>query len=259
MFIPKFLSHFAPLASPLADHRQQAQLGERLKGTLYEMVHCLTAVIDAKDPYTCGHSERVARIGVRLGKEMALPEKTLGDLYLGGLLHDIGKIGVKDSVLLKEGRLTAAEYEHIQQHTIIGERIVSKVEELARLRPVVRNHHERYDGQGYPDGLAGEAIPLLARVLAVADSCDAMMSARPYRRAMAPESIDRVLADGAGAYWDPVVVEHFLACRREIYSVYQRGTGESPYEATGRAAEEDTLADLRSSLLTLAATDDPTA
>ncbi len=236
----------------LASHRQQARLCARLKDTLFEMIHCLTAAIDAKDPYTCGHSERVARIAVRLGKQMDLPEEVLSDLYLGGLLHDIGKIGVRDSVLLKEGRLTEAEYEHIQQHTLIGDRIISKVGELARLRPAVRNHHERYDGRGYPDGLAGEAIPLLARVLAVADSCDAMMSARPYRLAMAPEGIDRVLADGAGVYWDPVVVGHFLTCRRELYAVCQRGIGESLYAAVGRAAEQDAPADLRSSLFALA-------
>jgi HD-GYP domain-containing protein (c-di-GMP phosphodiesterase class II) len=218
-------------------HRHQVRLYARLQESLVEMIHCLTAALDAKDAYTCGHSERVARIAVRLGRQMGLGERASGDLYLGGLLHDVGKIGVRDSVLLKESRLTEAEYEHVKQHTLIGDRIVSRVKQLGHLRPAVRSHHERYDGRGYPDGLAGEAIPLSARVLAVADACDAMMSSRPYRPAVAPADIDTILANGAGTHWDPAVVGHFLACRDELYVVCQRGIGDSLYAAVGRPAE----------------------
>src|SRR2546423_5321738 len=180
---------------------------------------------------------------------MALPDEIQSDLYLGGLLHDVGKIGVLDVVLHKPGRLTAAEYGHVQQHTVIGDRIVAEVKQLAYLRPAVRNHHERYDGHGYPDGLAGEAIPLVARVLAVADACDAMMSTRPYRPAMAPAVIDGIMAEGAGTHWDPTVVESFLACRADAYAVCQQGIGESLYAAIDRAAERGASTHLMNSLV----------
>jgi HD-GYP domain-containing protein (c-di-GMP phosphodiesterase class II) len=219
----------------LLNHRQQLQAYEKLKDTLFGLVRCLTAAIDAKDPYTWGHSERVARIGVRLGTQMALPGPVLSDLYLAGLLHDIGKIGIRDSVLQKPGELTDEEFLHIQEHPVIGDRLVSNIKQLEHLRPGVRNHHERYDGKGYPDRLAGDAIPLLARVLAVADSCDAMMANRAYRSALPTTRIDDIMAAGAGTQWDPRIVEHFLACRHELYSICQRGLGDSVVLAVERA------------------------
>ena len=219
----------------LLNHRQQVQTQDRLRESLMGLVRCLTAAIDAKDPYTWGHSERVARIGVRLGQQMGLPAAFLSDLYLAGLLHDIGKIGIRDAVLQKPGILTFEEMAHIQEHPVIGDRMVSNVNALQHLRPGVRNHHERWDGSGYPDRLAGEAIPLLARVLAVADSCDAMMNARPYRTAIGPARIDTIIREGAGAQWDPRIVEHFLNCRNELYSICQRGLGESMTVAVERA------------------------
>src|SRR5262245_44871729 len=190
----------------LLTHRQQSHVYERLRDSLFGLVRCLTAAIDAKDPYTWGHSERVARIAVRLGKQMGLPTAVVSDLYLSGLLHDVGKIGIRDSVLQKPGKLTEEELEHVKLHPIIGDRLVSNVRPLAHLRPGVRNHHERWDGKGYPDGLAGEAIPLQARILAVADACDAMMAARPYRAGMPPERIDAIMIEGAGSQWDPDVI-----------------------------------------------------
>jgi HD-GYP domain-containing protein (c-di-GMP phosphodiesterase class II) len=217
------------------NHRQQAHTYEKLKESLFGLVRCLTAAIDAKDPYTWGHSERVARIAVRLGREMGMPAAFLSDLYLAGLLHDIGKIGIRDSVLQKAGKLTDEEYDHIKEHPLIGDKLVSNVKTLQHLRPGVRNHHERFDGQGYPDRLAGEVIPLQARVLAVADACDAMMAARPYRPALPPERIDAVMAGGAGSQWDPRIIEHFQACRHELYSICQRGIGESVVVAVERA------------------------
>jgi HD-GYP domain-containing protein (c-di-GMP phosphodiesterase class II) len=198
-------------------------------------VRCLTAAIDAKDPHTRGHSERVARIAVRLGKQMGLPPVVLSDLYLAGLLHDIGKIGIRDSVLRKPGRLTGEEFEHIKQHPVIGDRLVSNIRPLEHLRPGVRHHHERWDGGGYPDGQAGERIPLQARILAVADSCDAMMAARPHRPGLPPERIDSVLVEGAGSQWDPDIVAQFMTCRHELYSVCQRGLGDSVFAAVERA------------------------
>jgi HD-GYP domain-containing protein (c-di-GMP phosphodiesterase class II) len=211
----------------LRNHFRQLRTVNKLKETLIGIVHCLTASVEAKDPYTCGHSERVARIAVRLGKEMQLPKTEVSDIYLAGLLHDIGKIGIKDSVLQKPGKLTEEETLHVQEHTLIGAHLIAQVQQLAHLRPGVRNHHERYDGGGYPDGLAGEDIPLLARILAVADSCDAMMSARPYRSAMPVEQIDSIMADGAGSQWDMKIVQPFMVCRSELYSICQRGIGDS--------------------------------
>jgi HD-GYP domain-containing protein (c-di-GMP phosphodiesterase class II) len=223
----------------LLNHRHHAQVYEKLRDSLFGLVRCLTGAIDAKDPFTWGHSERVARIAVRVGKQMGLTPAFLSDLYLGGLLHDIGKIGIRDSVLQKPGKLTAEEFDHIKQHPLIGDRLVSNVRPLEHLRPGVRSHHERWDGAGYPDGLPGEAIPLQARILAVADACDAMMSARPYRAAMPPAEIDSIMLAGAGKQWDPDIVAQFMTCRGELYSICQRGLGDSVFVAVERAMRLD--------------------
>jgi HD-GYP domain-containing protein (c-di-GMP phosphodiesterase class II) len=219
----------------LAQQQQHTHTYDRLKESLFGLVRALTASIDARDPHTWGHSERVARIAVRLGREMKLGEPMLNDLYLGGLLHDIGKIGVRDEVLRKPGALTDEERRQVELHTVIGDEILSHVKQLAYLRPAVRNHHERYDGGGYPDGLAGEQIPLLARILAVADSCDAMMADRPYRKGLPPEQINAIFEQEAGRQWDGMIVQHFLSCRQEIYSICQRGLGESVVRALEQA------------------------
>jgi HD-GYP domain-containing protein (c-di-GMP phosphodiesterase class II) len=217
-------------------HHRHVRVYENLKETLFGIVRCLSSAIDAKDPYTCGHSERVARIAVRLGEEMHLSRGEIGDLYLAGLLHDVGKIGIRDEVLCKPGPLTPEEQDHVQEHPTIGDRIVSNVTRLAYLRPAVRGHHERFDGKGYPDGLVGVAIPRMARTLAVADACDAMMSARRYRPALAPARIETIFREGSGTQWDPEIVRAFFACRHDLYSVCQRGLGQSVYMAVERAA-----------------------
>jgi HD-GYP domain-containing protein (c-di-GMP phosphodiesterase class II) len=221
----------------LLNHRQNLHMYGRLRESLFGLVRCLTAAIEAKDPYTYGHSERVARIGQRLGAQMRLPESELGDIYLAGLLHDIGKIGVRDDILQKPGPLTAEERAHVQQHSVVGDRMISTIRQLGHLRPGVRGHHERFDGQGYPDGLSGEAIPLLARVLAVADSCDAMMSDRHYRGAMSTDRIDAIISMDAGQMWDPAIVRHFMACRHDLYQIVQRGIGESMVAAVNQAID----------------------
>lgn len=223
----------------LINHRQQEQVYDRLRESLFGLVRCLTAAIDAKDPYTWGHSERVGRIAVRLAKQMGLPGPFQSDLYLGGLLHDIGKIGIRDSVLQKPDALTDEEFAHIKEHPLIGDRLVSNIQTLQHLRPAIRSHHERYDGTGYPDGLAGEDIPLMARILAVSDGCDAMMAARPYRTPLPPEQIDLIMKRGAGTQWDPQIIEHFLTCNQEVYSICQRGLGDSVFAAVERALRAD--------------------
>jgi HD-GYP domain-containing protein (c-di-GMP phosphodiesterase class II) len=221
----------------LLSQRQNAKTYGKLKDALFGLISSLTAAIDAKDPYTCGHSERVARIAVRISQQMGLTAAVLSDIYLAGLLHDIGKIGIEDSVLRKPTKLTEAEFIHIQEHPVIGDRIVSSIKQFEHLRPGVRSHHERIDGRGYPDGLAGEAIPLMARILAVADSCDAMMSSRPYRGALPTWQIDQLMSAGAGAQWDQKVVDAFMACREELYCICQKGIGASVALAVERAVQ----------------------
>ncbi len=217
-------------------NNRDVRLYENLKETLFGVVRCLSTAIDAKDPYTCGHSERVARIAVRIGEETGLSRGEINDLYLAGLLHDVGKIGIRDEVLFKPGPLTPEEFTHIKEHPVTGERIISNVTRLAYLGPAVRGHHERFNGEGYPDGLVGEAIPLPARIVAVADSCDAMMSARRYRLAFEPARIETIFTEGSGKQWDPRIVQCFFACRHELYAVCQRGLGQSVYVAVERAA-----------------------
>ena len=211
---------------------QHARIVGQSKSALFDLVRCLGAVIDAKDSCTAGHSERVSQIAVRIGRQMNLSSNQLGDLRLAGLLHDIGKVGIRDEVLLNAGKLTPEEMKHIQQHVIIGDQIISTIKLFARLRPAVRHHHERIDGKGYPDGLLGEDIPLLARVMAVADSVDAMMSSRRYRDPLGPPHIDAILHKFSGAQWDPKIVEHFKACSHDIYPpIYRKEIGDSAYHA----------------------------
>jgi hypothetical protein len=211
------------------------------KQLLNGLVRSLTAVLDAKDPYTAGHSERVARIAMIIGKQMGLSDTVVGDIFLAGLVHDIGKIGTRDEVLWKAGKLTEGEFEEIKQHPVTGERIVVSIEPFRRLCPAVRHHHERYDGKGYPDKLAGEAIPLLARVLAVADSLDAMMSPRRYRPARSPLEIDEVFKQETGKQFDPTVVVAFMSVRTQIYPpIYQKGLGESAFHAIDSLVDNQT-------------------
>jgi HD-GYP domain-containing protein (c-di-GMP phosphodiesterase class II) len=206
-----------------------------LKELLVGLTRALTSAIDAKDAYTFGHSERVARIGLELGRQLRMTEDEQSDIYLAGLLHDIGKIGIRDAVLTKPTPLTAEELAHIKEHPMIGYRILADLTPLRSLLPGVRNHHERWDGKGYPDGLAGEDIPLVARILAVADAYDAMMTRRPYRDGLSVAEVEKRLREGAGTQWDSWVIEAFLRCQSEIHRVRQRGLGESLNRALDRA------------------------
>jgi HD-GYP domain-containing protein (c-di-GMP phosphodiesterase class II) len=223
----------------LAGIRAHAQTAT--KQLLNGLIHSLTTVLDAKDPYTAGHSERVARIAVLVGRQFGLSPPIVGDLFIAGILHDLGKIGTRDEVLWKPGKLTEEEYDEIKQHTQIGEKIVASIEPLRRLCPAVRHHHEHFDGRGYPDGLAGEAIPVLGRVLAVADAVDAMMSPRRYRPARSPLEIDAILTEESGKQFDGAIVAAFMAVRSQIYPpIYQKGIGESAYHAIESLVEDQT-------------------
>jgi HD-GYP domain-containing protein (c-di-GMP phosphodiesterase class II) len=214
-----------------------------MKDLLVGLTRSLTSALDAKDAYTFGHSERVARIAVELGRELSLQEEELSDIYLAGLLHDVGKIGVRDEILCKAGPLTVEEFEHLKQHVTIGYKILADLKPIRSLLPGVLYHHERFDGKGYPDGLAGEDIPLLARILAVADAYDAMSTRRPYRDAIPYRHVEEILNEGAGVQWDGRVVEAFMRCRSKIFAIRQRGVGESLRQAIdGALRVEESLA-----------------
>ncbi|WP_409288205.1 HD-GYP domain-containing protein [Peribacillus sp. SCS-37] len=196
---------------------------DRRNGELLESFYTVfAATLDARDPYTAGHSERVAEYSVSIGKKAGLGHVELDLLRKSALLHDIGKIGISDAVLLKEGRLTAGEYEEIKKHPVIGANILEQInlpKDLRPLLPGVKYHHERYDGRGYPEGLTGENIPLFGRIMAVADAFDAMTSDRPYRRGMASGKALDILQEGRGTQWDPVYVDFFIELNREKETV----------------------------------------
>ena len=209
-------SLLSSIGAVLGIHGGNIDLYRKQSEFLAQMVRALTSAIDAKDPYTCGHSDRVARVSVQLGHQLGCDVETLNQLYMGGLLHDIGKIGIDDNVLRNPGRLTPAEFEHIKLHPELGYNILRDVKQLQDVLPLVLHHHESWDGKGYPHGLAGEEIPMLARICAVADAFDAMSSDRPYRQGMEDEKVDAIFREGAGKQWDAEVVKAFFAARDDI-------------------------------------------
>jgi putative nucleotidyltransferase with HDIG domain len=171
----------------------------------------LAAAAEAKDAYTERHAERVAKIALRLGTRLGLQESDLVALYRGGLIHDIGKLGVPEAILLKPGPLNAQEERQMRAHPVIGESIVKRLPSAADVLIIIRNHHERFDGGGYPDGLSGYKIPLLARIVSVCDSYDALANDRPYRARLNSEEASDTLMRGAGQQWDRELVSLLLS------------------------------------------------
>ena len=174
-----------------------------------DLVQALTAALDAKSSYTRGHSDRVAELSWALARELGLGERESESARLAGHLHDIGKIGIPDSIIAKPGKLDPAELETMRRHTRIGASLVEQVAHLQDFAPSIRGHHERWDGSGYPEGLAREAIPLEARILCVADSYDAMTSARSYRSQLSAAEAIEEIRRCSGSQFDPRVVESF--------------------------------------------------
>jgi putative two-component system response regulator len=171
-----------------------------------QVIVALAAAVEAKEKYTQMHAQRVADMARTVGTQLGLDESEVEVLYRGALIHDIGKIGVPEAILLKAGPLTADEQRQMQAHPEIGERIVRPLNSGTGLLAIIRNHHERIDGRGYPDGLAGESIPLSARIVAVCDAYDALTNDRPYRKKLTPDEAINALVDGAGVQWDANVV-----------------------------------------------------
>src|SRR5688572_26126247 len=176
------------------------------------VIMSLALVIEARDAYTDGHCQRLASYATAFGKALQLDDEDLAALFRGGYLHDVGKVGVPDSILLKVGRLSRSEYQQIQQHTTIGDRLCGELRSLRQVRPIVRHHHERLDGSGYPDGLKGDAIPLLAQVMGIADVYDAITTMRPYKpAATADHAYEELLQEVKQGWRRRDLVETFIA------------------------------------------------
>lgn len=191
-------------------NKELADTYEKLEKAYLESVQTLRYTVEAKDSYTRGHSDRVSEYSVLLGKYLNLPEETLNTLRIGGLFHDVGKIGVPDSILQKESKLTDNEYSEIKNHPSIGAHILSTATIFHDIIPIVKHHHEKYDGTGYPGRLQGENIPYLARIAAIADSFDAMTSRRTYRDSLPIDVVIDEFRKCKGTQFDPKLADVFL-------------------------------------------------
>jgi putative nucleotidyltransferase with HDIG domain len=181
-------------------------------GSSMRIIESLTRTMIARDPQTHQHSRRVQRYAAALAQELAIrDQRTLGALEAAALLHDLGKLGIPDAVLLKPGPLTAAEYEEVKRHPVIGADILSSIAFPGPLALIVRHHHENWDGSGYPDGLRGDEIPLCSRMLAIVDAYDALTSDRPYRRGLSHECALALIRENRGSMYDPSIADVFLA------------------------------------------------
>lgn len=203
------------IGSQIAVAIENYRLNLNVEQTYIETIRALAMAVEAKDPYSAGHSKRVGQYAVQIGEKMGLDREALKMLNDAGVLHDIGKIGIKDEILLKPSALTVEEFKIMQQHSVIGHAILKPVRSLAKVAPLVLHHHEHYDGSGYPGGLRGEAIPIGARILTVADSFDAIVTDRPYRKRRTVDEAKAEFQRCAGKDFDPKVVEVLLGILEE--------------------------------------------
>jgi HD-GYP domain-containing protein (c-di-GMP phosphodiesterase class II)/pSer/pThr/pTyr-binding forkhead associated (FHA) protein len=216
------------LADALAAHVsagiESAQLLEKQQKLFRATITMLAQAVEMRDEYTSNHTQRVTEFSLLLGHQLELPSEEINLLEIGTPLHDIGKIGIDDAILRKPGKLTSAEFEIMKTHTTKGAKIIEQVSDLEGVIPIVRSHHERWDGGGYPDGLKGEDIPRLARIVAVADTFDAMTSDRPYRKGLAPEIAFAEVEKQTGKQFDPDCAAAFLEIRQRITQEMQAQT-----------------------------------
>jgi HD-GYP domain-containing protein (c-di-GMP phosphodiesterase class II) len=198
------------MASELEEHIRRLKRAAAENKDLFEgTARALATAIDAKDPYTRGHSVRVNRYAVMLAGYCGLTEQQIADIHVSSLLHDVGKIGVDDNILKKPGLLTPAEFDIMKQHTVVGAAIMSPIHQMKNIIPGLRSHHERWAGGGYPDNLSGDDIPLMARIIAVADAFDAMTTDRPYQMGMTFEAAAARINELKGAAFDERIVAAF--------------------------------------------------
>jgi HD-GYP domain-containing protein (c-di-GMP phosphodiesterase class II) len=205
------------ISNECAIYLENAILFGDVHAIMMGLLHSLTSAVDAKDAYTCGHSERVALLSRHLAAKTGLSDGEVERIYMAGLLHDVGKIGVPESVLQKTGRLTAEEFEHMKKHPQIGARILADVKQLEDIIPGVLYHHERFDGKGYPTGLSGRDIPLMGRIICLADCFDAMTSNRTYRKALPIEVALTEIRRCSGTQFDPTLADSFLQITPEQF------------------------------------------
>jgi HD-GYP domain-containing protein (c-di-GMP phosphodiesterase class II) len=205
------------IANESAIYLENAMLFEDVHGLMMGLLHSLTSAVDAKDAYTCGHSERVAVLSRELSLRAGLSDAQAERVYMAGLLHDVGKIGVPEAVLQKTGRLTPEEFEQMKKHPQIGARILRDIKQISDMIPGVMHHHERFDGQGYPTGLTGENIPIMGRIICLADCFDAMTSNRTYRKALPLEVALTEIQRCSGTQFDPLLAETFLKIGAEKF------------------------------------------
>jgi putative nucleotidyltransferase with HDIG domain len=204
------------LASKAATAVDNARLYENLRNLFYNTVETLIRTMQAKDKYTSGHSTRVSRFSLLIAEKLGLNTKDKHQLYLAAVLHDIGKIGLPDKLLLRPGKLTSEEMERVREHPQLGVSMIKSLGEMHPIVPLILHHHEAFDGSGYPDGLAGEEIPLMSRIVAVADTYDAITSDRPYRKGRSQAEAIKELKRVAGTKLDPKIVSAFLEVLEEI-------------------------------------------
>lgn len=190
---------------------------EQLEKAYLESIEVLRYTVEAKDPYTRGHSDRVSEYSVLIGKKLGLSEDELKTLKIGGLFHDVGKIGIPDNILLKEAKLTDDEYSQIKNHPTIGAHILQNATIFKDIIPIVKHHHEKYDGNGYPSRLKGEDIPFMARIAAVADTFDAMTSKRSYRDPLSLDIVKAEIEKYSGSQFDPKIAKVFLEILNSEY------------------------------------------
>lgn len=198
---------------------QLSEKAKELERVFLTSVNAMAALIDARDPYTKGHSERVAHYSVLIAENLGWNREEVRRIYEAALLHDVGKIGVPDRILLKASELSKSEMEIMKNHTVFGADILKGIERVKDLELGARYHHERFDGKGYPEGLKGEKIPLIARIICVADSFDAMSSDRCYRLKLPFDKIRKELLAGSGTQFDPKVVSAFLKSWAELSNI----------------------------------------
>ena len=191
---------------------------EKLEQAYLDSIQTVRYTVEAKDSYTRGHSDRVSEYSCLIGKKLGLPEEDIKRLHIGGLFHDVGKIGVPDNILQKNGKLTDDEYSEIKNHPTIGAHILSTASIFQDIIPIVKHHHEKYDGNGYPSRLKGEDIPYLARIAAIADSFDAMTSKRVYRDSLPVETVISEFERCRGTQFDPYLTDVFLDILRNDYN-----------------------------------------
>jgi HD-GYP domain-containing protein (c-di-GMP phosphodiesterase class II)/pSer/pThr/pTyr-binding forkhead associated (FHA) protein len=216
------------LAANVSAGIECAQLFRKQRDLFLNTITILAQAVELRDQYTGGHTQRVSAYSLLLAEQLQMSKSDLELIRTGTPLHDIGKIGIDDAILRKPDRLTPEEFEQMKLHTIKGDEIIQTIPDLAPIRPIIRSHHERWDGKGYPDGLGGEAISPLARVVSLADAFDAMTSDRPYRKGMAPAEAFAEIRKMTGTQFDPVFAVAFLAMQDEITEAMKAGHTTSP-------------------------------